>query len=128
MGLFDFSKKKNASPRHKAEGVISELDRELKAQDEQIASIHKAEKKFENDGDIEALILFWENIWKRGGLLFNGATWTFRLPDLYIKQKRYDDALRIVRRIKNPAYQDRAKGYIDKIQKAKSKETAKRKR
>jgi hypothetical protein len=33
-------------------------------------------------------------------LKFEGVAWSFRLTDLYIKVKRYEDALRIVNRIK----------------------------
>lgn len=94
---------------------------QLAMQDKQLNEIRAAESKFEKDGDINSLVLFWESIWSSGGLLFNGSKWTFRLPDLYIKQKRYDDALRILKKIKNPVYQDKKCSYIAKIQTAKGK-------
>lgn len=72
-------------------------------------------------------IEFWENIWNNGGLLFNGSKWTFRLPDLYIKQERYDDALSILRRIRNPSYSDKKKSYIERIEKLKQRSNKKSK-
>lgn len=113
-------KEESRNPKFVAE--IRTMDNMLANQDAQLSKIQEAEKRYEQDKDIEALIAFWENIWANGGLLFNGSKWTFRLPDLYIKQKRYDDALKIVKRIKNPAYQDKAASYVEKIQKAKAKQ------
>lgn len=89
------------------------LEKELAAQDEQIRKINEAEGKYKDD--IDALIIFWEEIWKNGGLLFNGSKWMFRLPDLYIKQKRYDDALRILNKIKNPIYAEKKQSYYKRI-------------
>lgn len=103
------------------------LQTELKAQNMQINSVQAAEKTFESDGNIDALIEFWENIWSNGGLLFNGSKWTFRLPDLYIKQKRYDDALRILKKIRNPYYIDKKNSYIERIEKLKQRANNKKK-
>lgn len=99
--------------------VDASLSHRLRTQDAQIEQIKAAEANYTATGDIDTLILFWENVWKNGGLLFNGSHWTFRLPDLYIQQKQYDDALRIVRKINKPIYQDKANRYIEKINKAK---------
>lgn len=100
------------------EKVDSKLAKELEAQDFQIRSIQKAEEKYKQDNNMDDLVSFWESIWNAGGLLFNGSGQTFRLPDLYIKQKRYQDALKIVKRIKQEGkYLDRATGYIEKIEK-----------
>lgn len=107
------------NPKFVAE--IRAMDKKLEEQDAQLSKIKEAEKKYAQDKDIDALILFWEKIWSGGGLLFNGSKWAFRLPDLYIKQKRYDDALRILKKINNPAYQERKKSYIEKVQSAKKK-------
>lgn len=87
----------------------------LQMQNEQHALIMSAEDEYKQTGDINALILFWDTIWENGGLLFNGSRWTFRLPDLYISIGQYDDALKIVRKIKNPNYKAKKQGYIDKI-------------
>lgn len=103
------------------------LQTKLKEQNMQINSVQAAEKTFELDGNIDALIAFWENIWSNGGLLFNGSKWTFRLPDLYIKQKRYDDALRIIRKIRNPCYIDKKNSYIERIEKLKQRANNKKK-
>lgn len=107
MSLFRIKKSKDKT--------IKELSEELKKQDEQIYSILNAEKKYECDKDIFALIDFWETVWKNGGLVFNGSKWAFRLPDLYIEQKRYDDALRILSLISNPQYKDKKRAYIEKV-------------
>lgn len=108
-----------------ADCELDNFQKQLKAQDKQLNEIKDAESKFEADGDINSLICFWERIWNNGGLLFNGSKWAFRLPDLYIKQKRYDDALRILKKINNPAYQEKKKSYIEKAQAAKKKEKTK---
>lgn len=98
---------------------LLQLSKELEAQDKQLDSIREAEQDFEESNDIDALISFWEDIWKKGGLLFNGSHWAFRLPDLYIKQKRYDDALKILRKIDKSEYEDKKKSYIERIGKLK---------
>lgn len=120
MGLFDAFKKKKEVTSVLAQNEERELQDELDKQDKQIQSIFAAESKFEKDGDVDSLISFWENIWKSGGLLFNGSKWTFRLPDLYIKQKRYDDALRIIKLIKNQSYKEKVDSYVEKIERATS--------
>ena len=122
MGLFGFKKKQKAESSHvRIEKECQGLDKSIKKQDKQIESIFAAENKFESDGDMDSLILFWEDIWASGGLLFNGSKWTFRLPDLYIKKKRYDDALRILKMIKNPSYKEKVDSYVGKIERAQSK-------
>ena len=121
MGLFGFKKKLKAESSHvRLEKECQGLDKSIKRQDKQIESVFAAENKFESDGDMDSLILFWEDIWASGGLLFNGSKWTFRLPDLYIKKKRYDDALRILKMIKNPSYKEKVDSYVEKIERAKS--------
>lgn len=104
---------------------LSEFDpalfNELKSQDKQLELIQQAETRYE--GDTDALIELWENIWKSKGLLFEGSRWHFRLPDLYIKAKRYDDALAFCKMIKSkkPTYADKAENYIAKIEAKKAK-------
>lgn len=94
-----------------------EIYQELKSQDEQLEAVQNARDKYDNDKDLESYISFWEELWANGGLLFEGSGWHFELPDLYIKAKRYDDALALVLRIKNekPIYSDKADTYIIKI-------------
>lgn len=53
----------------------------------------------------------------------------FRLPDLYIKAKRYDDAIAIVQKIKKTkgsCYSNKANSYITRIEERKTKEAAKK--
>lgn len=102
------------------------LREKLQAQDAQFQSIIEAENKYETNKNLDELLKFWENIWTHGGLIFNGSKWTFRLPDLYIKEKRYADALRILKKIKNPAYQDKKNSYIERVSKLKEKEEKKK--
>ncbi len=94
---------------------LYKLSRELKMQDAQLNAIRNAEGRYGVDNDVEKLIIFWESIWENGGLIFNGTIWLFRLPDLYIEQKRYNDALRILGMITNPSEQDRVQEYIERI-------------
>lgn len=89
----------------------------LKNQDEQIDAIFSAENEYKESQNIDELISFWEHIWDNGGLLFDGMKWMFRLPDLYIKVGRYEDALKILDRIKKPMYADKVVSYRDKIAK-----------
>lgn len=102
---------------------------ELKAQDEQLAEIQAAEAKYEDDKNLDELISFWEQIWSSGGLKFAGSHWAFRLPDLYIKAKKYDEALSLVHQIKKKqkTYAVKAGSYIAKIEERKAKAVAKKK-
>lgn len=99
----------------------AKLIEKIDLQDAQIESILAAEASYEKDSNIDVLISFWADIWENGGLLFNGSKWTFRLPDLYIQQKRYDDAIRILSLIKDPAYKDKKESYLLKVQSKKEK-------
>ena len=99
----------------------SKLANTLKAQDAQLESIKIAEAKYSKSGDINALIDFWEKLWKQRGLLFNGAYWTFRLADLYIQQRRYEDALKFVKSIHDPIYDCKVQKYITRIEKIRGK-------
>lgn len=93
-----------------------DLQNRLSRQDEQLTAIQKAENQYQSNGNIESIISFWESIWTNGGLLFNGSKWTFRLPDIYIAEKRYDDALRILTMIHSQGkYTDKADSYIKKV-------------
>ncbi len=65
----------------------------LKNQDEQLELIKRMEGKLNEDRDLAALIDFWEKLWRNGGLKFKGMYWHFRLPDLYIKAGRYEEAM-----------------------------------
>lgn len=103
----------------------------LRNQDKQIKAVHAADEKYAKDNDIEWIINFWEEIWKDGGPKFEGFGWMFRLPDLYIKAKRYDDAIAIVQKIKKTKgskYLNKANSYIAKIEERKTKEATKKRK
>lgn len=91
--------------------------KKLKAQDDQLAAVQKASEKYRVNKDLDAYIAFWEVLWSNGGLFFEGSKWHFELPDLYIKAKRYDDALNFVEKLKRskPIYADKADAYATKI-------------
>ena len=95
--------------------IDSQLYKKLKAQNAQIELIRKKEEEYQEDED--ALIAFWEGIWKHGGLNFEGAYWLFRLPDLYLKQGRLDEALKLCKQIKEQKknYAYKAEDYIERI-------------
>lgn len=101
--------------------------KELEIQNQQIVAVQKAKEKFNEDKDMDTYISFWEMIWKNGGLKFEGAGWHFELPDLYIKSKRYDDALAFVKKLKQqkPNYAYKADVYIKKIEELKAKQKKK---
>lgn len=97
--------------------TMKELQKALKAQDEQLAKVQAAEERYKQDKDLNGYISFWEDIWQDGGLLFKGAFWTFRLADLYIKAKRYDDAIFFCQMVKTwaPDFSYKADKYIEQI-------------
>lgn len=99
----------------------------LKTQDQQIAAVQKARDKYSVDKNLDSYIAFWEIIWANGDLKFEGARWHFELSDLYIKAKRYDDAIAFVTKIKKnkPTYAYKSDAYIKKIEELKAKQAAK---
>ena len=122
-------KKKNEL-ESRNESIMRELKRidpegykTLKTQDQQIAAVQQARAKYDSDKDLDSYIAFWEMVWANGGLKFEGAKWHFELPDLYIKAKRYDEALAFVTKIKKskPIYAEKANVYIQKIKERKEK-------
>lgn len=119
---------KESEDRHDSfMGQLKRIDpesyRALITQDQQIAAVQQARAKYDADKDLDIYIAFWEMVWANGGLKFEGAKWHFELPDLYIKAKRYDDALDFVIRIKKtkPLYAEKANAYIQKIKERKEK-------
>lgn len=98
--------------------------RALKTQDQQIAAVQKARKKYDEDKDMDSYIAFWEMVWKNGGLKFEGSRWHFELADLYIKTERYDDAFAFLRKLKRmkPTYSNKVDAYIKRIEELKAKQ------
>lgn len=103
--------------------------RALRTQDQQIAAVQKARDQFYEDKDLDGYIAFWEMVWANGGLKFEGAGWHFELADLYIKAKRYDDALAFVLKIKKekPTYAYKSDVYVKKIEDLKAKQQTRQK-
>lgn len=90
---------RNAAFMHDLKRIAPDEYRKLRTQDQQIAAVQKAREQYDTDKDLSGYIDFWEMVWANGGLKFEGAGWHFELPDLYIKVKRYDDALAFVKRL-----------------------------
>ncbi|MBQ6207302.1 MAG: hypothetical protein IJK52_09505 [Oscillospiraceae bacterium] len=114
--------------RAKIEKMLREMNPELyKSLDEGEAELQAAiaaEAQYKESKDVDAYIAFWESVWKRGQPHL-GTRWTFTLPDLYIKQKRYDDALNMMKKIKGEHYQYKKAQYIERINSLKAKAAAK---
>lgn len=91
----------------------------VEEQDEQIAAIQAAEAKYEKDGDLEALVAFWNRIWSGRGLLFNGSWMHFRAVDLNLEVGNRDQAWRILNKIllRHPEYDVRVFKYRYKMMK-----------
>lgn len=106
-----------------------ELFKSLKTQEEQLEAIQRARKEYDDSKDIDSYIAFWEMLWQNGGLAFRGSRWHFELADLYIASKRYDDALRFVKKLKKERkeYAEKADSYIAKIEALIAKQASKRK-
>lgn len=117
-------RKMNKETADRNEGFMEDLKktdptgyRTLKAQDIQLATIQKARSEYDESKNLDAYIAFWEMLWDNGGLKFEGSKWHFELADLYIKAKRFDDALTFVTKLKKekPAYDHKCDTYLKKI-------------
>ena len=109
----------NAKTMETLKKINPQLFEALKTQDQQLEAIQSARKEYDESKDINSYIAFWEMLWENGGLLFRGSRWHFELADLYIIAKRYNDALRFVKKLKKERkeYADKADSYIEKIEK-----------
>lgn len=107
---------------------MKKLDASLAAQDRQLQKVQAAEEKYKETGDLEWYVDFWESLWANGGLLFSGMKWSFVLPDLYFKQKRFDDVISFCKFLKkrDKYAADKADKYIQRAQERKAKHAAKR--
>ena len=71
---------------------ISDIDAELKKQDEHLDKLTAAEEKYKEDGDIDKIIAVYEDIFiKQKSTLVTQKRW-FNLVDLYIKNGQNDKA------------------------------------
>lgn len=103
---------------------MKELEAKSKSVDEQLAKVQEAENLYKESGDIEWYINFWESIWNNGGLLFKSMKWSFTLPDLYFKQKRFDDVIDFCQKIKvqDEYIEEKADKYIQRAKERKEKQ------
>lgn len=120
---------RNAAFRQDLQRVYPEGYKTLKNQDQQIKTVQEARAEYDKTKDLDSYIAFWEKLWTNGGLIFNGVQWHFELADLYIKAKRYDDALDFVTMIRNrkPEYADKSDVYTAKITAAKNRQASRKK-
>lgn len=103
---------------------MKKLNASLAAQDRQLKKVQDAEARYKITGDLEWYIDFWESLWANGGLVFRGDKWWFTLPDLYFKQKRFDDVIAFCEMAKardNDVY-EKADRYIQRAQERKEKQ------
>lgn len=91
----------------------------LEEQEEQIAAIQAAEAKYKEDGDLEALVAFWNRLWSGKGLLFNGSAMHFRAVDLNLEVGNRDQAWSLLTKIlfRHPEYDVRVYKYRYKMMK-----------
>ena len=106
-----------------------ENDLYLAAQDCQLKKVISAEARYKETGDLEWYVDFWEKIWANGGLLFGSSKWWFVLPDLYFKQKRFDDVISFCEmlKVRDKYATDKADKYIERAEERKAKAKAKKK-
>lgn len=104
-----------------------ETENDLKIQDAQLEQVQEAEEKYKESKNLEEYVDFWENVWLGGGLLFYGSKWWFVLPDLYFKQKRFDEVIEFCTMVKflDDYASDKADKYILRAQQRKEKQLAK---
>lgn len=107
--------------RMKNDKEFAKFYSEMEKQNEILELIQENEARLKDDTN--ALIEFWEKLWKDSGSYIVGNKWHFRLPNLYVKARRYDDALSFCNRLKSkkPSFTEEAESYITKIEELKMK-------
>ena len=100
---------------------MKRLDASLAAQDRQLQKVQAAEARYKITGDLEWYVDFWESLWANGGLVFHGSQWWFTLPDLYFKQKRFDDVIAFceMAKARDNGVNEKADRYIQRAQECK---------
>ena len=108
---------------------MKKLNASLAAQDRQLQKVQAAEERYKETGDLEWYVDFWESLWAKGGLLFGSSKWSFVLPDLYFKQKRFDDVISFCEmlKVRYKYATDKADKYIARAEERKAKAKAKKK-
>lgn len=107
-----------------------ETENDLKIQDAQLQQVQAAEEKYKESKNLEEYVDFWENVWLGGGLLFYSSKWWFLLPDLYFKQKRFNEVIEFCTMIKflDDYASDKADKYIMRAQQRKERMQSKNSR
>ena len=124
-------RQQNAEEQHRATyDFVKENDpegyQELLNQDKQIEAVQSARKRYHASNDLDAYIQFWEQLWSKQGLIFEGVGWTYELALMYIKAKRYDDAEAFVRKImrtKEKYYHNRGESLLEEIARLRKKKS-----
>ncbi len=101
--------------------ILYESDEKIKNNDcetidKYIEIVNLRDAQYKVDKDVDSYIEFWEDNWKNNRPLL-GAHWAFVLPDLYIKTKRFDNALKCIEKLDNDhRFAYKARTYHDKIE------------
>lgn len=95
----------------------------IEMQDKQRNQVQKKENQYKSNGDLDEYVTFFEKVWATGGLKFYSMKWWFVLPDLYFKQKRYEEVIDFCEMIQflDEYTIDKAGKYIQRAQQRKEK-------
>lgn len=95
MGLF-FGKKKQIAKRNDLKEQLikehTELQERLQRHDAIILKKNEAERRYEENGDLQEYLDFYRNLIKDVSCFEIKGSWLFRYPETLIKQKMYDEA------------------------------------
>lgn len=124
-------RQQNAEEQRKATyDFVKECDFEgyqkLLNQDKQIEAVQNASRRYQSNNDLDAYIQFWEQLWSKQGLIFEGVKWTYELAVMYIKAKRYDDAEKFIHKIiktKSSNYHNRGESLLEEIARLRKKKS-----
>lgn len=93
--------KRQPIEKNNKDKFLDQINFSLADQDYQIKMVQFADNKYQNkEISLDEYIKFWETLWERTGLIFEGVGWRFELAHLYILANRLEDALTFVKFIK----------------------------
>lgn len=111
--------KRQPIEKNNKDKFLDQINFSLADQDYQIKMVQFADNKYQNkEISLDEYIKFWETLWERTGLIFEGVGWRFELVHLYILANRLEDALTFVKFIKSKSdsyYSAKADWYISDI-------------
>lgn len=90
MGFFS-KKKKLPQQEQPLLPVEIEIQTKVKRQDYIISKKNEAEKQFEETGDVEKLLDFYNTLMADDECFSIRGSWVFRYPELLVKEKKYDE-------------------------------------